>query len=227
MYKITTKTINKAFLLALFTQISCLKANLAIHNNPECTHFLDIRHLDKDIISTDAGDINFALMKVLSDNPMVFQKVDKISIEDHTITLVNGSVWKVSNIDAVRGWDKYENLVITQNHATFSTHKFGLVNTELRLAEPVSLLTPPLPNHQDALFIKKIDPTHDIVVLNNDKEFVVHTRDHGILNKFSVNSPVLVGVNTMDECNSNPNIIVDASLNAHGYVRAATNPIPK
>lgn len=228
MSKLTTKAISSLILLASVAQAANLSADLSSHNNPKCTHSLEtVVVADKNTLSTDAGDINFDLIKVHTDNnPLAFQKVDKISVEDRIISLSNGSVWKVSNVDAVRGWEKYKNLVITQNHATFSSHKFALVNLDLGLAEPISLLTPPTP-HKDNLFVKRIDATHDIVVLSNDKDFSVHTRDHGILKKFNVNGPVLLGINTMDQDTSNPYIIVDVSLNSHGYVRAAANPIKK
>ncbi len=170
---------------------------------------------------TEAGSINFDVLNFLDKNQPIYQQIVDSSESKKTITFKNGSIWKVSNIESVKGWENSKHLVLTQNHAIFSTYKFALINQDLGLAEPVSLIKAPFPNGKHNLFIESLSTQVNAIKLNNKQIFVVQAEDNGSLKGFHENNLILLGANTSDKDARNPYIIIDVSLNSNDYVRAA------
>ena len=111
-----------------------------------------------------------------------------------------------------------DHLVLTQNQATFSTYRFAIANSDLKLAVPVSLLREPLPAKDKCLFIKEIDKANDLVTLNDNGRWIVHSSDTRNLNRMSENHRIVIGVNSGDDQDRCPYILIDTTNN--NYVRA-------
>ncbi len=176
-------------------------------------------YVEKSAIQTEAGEINFNLFNSLDHRSAVTQKIVGICDEHDIVVLDNGSKWQVSKPEILKGWGSTDRLVITHNHAMFSLYKFALVNVELGLAVPISMVAPPLPNSDKVLYIKFIDESQNAIYLNNGIKFIVNSRDHGSLSKFHENNQVLIGMNTHDADLDYPFLMLDASFNSTSYVR--------
>ncbi len=167
-------------------------------------------------MTTDAGNIDFSIIDHIK-NKTVYQHINHVDDDKRVVELQDGSRWSVSKLDVVKGWEKSKNLVITQNHASFSTSPFALVNLDIKLAEPISLMREPTPS-KSAHYVKNIISVNDIVTLNNDSKWVIHSSDRGKMNKMAENDRIVIGVNTGDDRNSNPYLLIDTTTN--NFVRA-------
>lgn len=173
----------------------------------------------EEVVSTEAGKIDFRFMNNIK-NAQVFHRIAHICPESHTVELEDGSRWNVPKIDAVKGWEKSHRLVLTQNQATFSTHRYALVNPELKLAVPVSLAREPTPKDKDLFYIKAVDRVNDIVVLNDNRHWIVNAADRGVFNKIMENDRAILGVNTREIDKKSPYIIIDTADKGNVFVRA-------
>lgn len=179
------------------------------------------------IIETEAGSIDFGLIECIDKIPGLIQYIVDFSMNDNVFTLDNRSKWTASNIEMIKNWKIGDELFITQNHAFFSAHRFALVNFRLQKAVPISLLTEPYPIEMKTFFLLGIDPSNDVISLDNEIDYSVHPGDHGTLRKFSENDRVILGINStdrLDECNLEHYkryLMIDTTCNA--YIRV--NPI--
>lgn len=174
----------------------------------------------QDIVSTNAGNYDFSLI-ARAQFPGIFHKFVKFHPEENLVELDNGSLWLVSKPNVVNEWVKGDNLVLSQNHLTVSTYRFSLINTDRKLAVPISLVREPMPAASDKsnlFFIKHVDLMHDCVTLNSLVTLLVYSSDHGTLNKFSDHDRLIVGINSSDKNGENPYILIDTAVNT--YVRA-------
>ena len=191
--------------LAVFLGIASLNEVYCIHNNSSV-----------EIVSTDAGNIDFSFVRYIR-FPGVYHKIQQIDFEDRQIDLEDGSRWSISKVDTVKGWDRDNKLLITQNHAGFSTSRYALVNLDRKSAIPVSLAVEPAPN-KSIFFVKGIDVVNDVVALNDSTKWIAHSSDRSHLNKMKENDRVIIGVNTGDDKDRSPYVIVDTANNY--YIRA-------
>jgi hypothetical protein len=174
--------------------------------------------------NTEAGNIDFGPLSAIVEMPGLFHQLMSLSKSEGFFILENGSRWTTPNIDMVSGWRDNGQLLITQNQALLSTHRFALVNVQLQKAVPITLQREPIPIPGKAFFITKLDHANDVISLNNTQEWVAHARDHGTLRKFYEHDRIIVGVNTSDTGDFEVNkryILMDTASNI--YVRA--NPI--
>ncbi len=190
--------------LCLITPLSIVTAHSA-HHEQEL------------VVATDAGNINFHFTKLVKSN-LTSHSIHQIHQKDNILELTDGSQWNVTKPDVIRGWEKNEHLVLTQNQATFSTYRFALANPELKLAIPVSLIREPIPSKDKCLFIKDIDKANDLVTLNDHGRWIIHSSDIRALNKMTENHRIIIGVNSGEDHDRCPYILIDASNNS--YVRA-------
>ena len=163
-----------------------------------------------EIINTDAGPIDFSFFENIK--IPAYQQVRSVDQDRKIIELEDGSVLSVAKIELAKEWEGQKKLVLTQNHATFSTFKYALVNLDLKLATPVSLLREPTPS-SGVLFVKDVDTTHDKLTLNNNKTWLIHRSDRGVLSKINENDRIIIGVNTGEDRSSNPYLLIDTSKN--------------
>lgn len=159
-----------------------------------------------EVIATDAGKIDFHLLRKIR-FPGAFHKIARLN--GAHLELQDGSMWSVSKPDTVRGWEKNDRLLITQNQTTFSTYRYALVNVELKLAVPISLTREPTPKDKGIFFVKEVDRSNDILTLNDNKHWVVHSSDRGDFRKISENDRIIIGVNTALVEEKSPYIIID------------------
>lgn len=190
--------------LCLLAPLSILQANNAHHEHEH-------------VVATDAGNINFHFTKLIKSS-LANHSIHHVNAKDNLLELSDGSQWKVSKPDVVRGWEKNEHLVLTQNQATFSTYRFALVNPDLKMAIPVSLDREPMPAKDKCLFVKEIDKANDLVTLNDNGRWIVHSSDTRNLNKMAENHRIIIGVNTGDDHERCPYILINTTNN--NYVRA-------
>ncbi len=177
--------------------------------------------LPRDVVGeTEAGLIYFKPVQIL---PGLLQDVADIDRDAKVFSLANGSKWYAPNIDMINGWVKSDQLVISQNQALFSTHRYALLNLRLGKATPIDLARESRPTDQDALYISKIDYANDVITLNNEGlQWAVYAPDHGTLRKFSEHDRVIVGMNTSEHSDQEKGmhyILIDTAT--HQYVRAA------
>ncbi len=181
----------------------------------------------ENIVETDAGLIDFGLIEYIGKIPGVIHQLLDTSLVDNTFTLDNLSKWNSSNIEMIKNWKNDDELLITQNQAFFSVHRFALVNPRLQKAVPISLLREPLPIDHKMFFILKIDPANDVIALSNGIEYSVYPHDHGTLRKFSENDRVILGFNSSDKLDTTSiehyksYILIDTTCNS--FVRI--NPV--
>jgi len=165
---------------------------------------------EKEYAVTEAGkmDLNPLNHVKLSS---AFHKIAHHSGDKHYFDLEDGSRWSISKTDTVEGWDRCDHLVITQNHAALSTARYALLNPDLKQAIPVSLVREPIPGNKNVFYIKSIDLVNDIVTLNDNKNWIVHSADRDALRKISEHDRVIIGMNSNDNWDKTPYILVDTS----------------
>ena len=168
-----------------------------------------------EVVNTDAGHIDFTFVNYVK-HSIAYQKIRHISTEDKAVDLENGSRWSISKADTVRGWESSKSVVVTQNHASFSTARYALLNPELKLAVPASLIREPAP--KDALYIASIDRVNDMVILSDNKKWIIHADDRSNLSKMQDHDRIIVGVNTSHDQDKSPYLLIDTSN--HHFVRA-------
>lgn len=150
------------------------------------------------LVTTDAGLIDFRFSYDIQTFPGLLQGLVMVFAEDEAFELLNGSKWSAANIEMIKGWTETDQLVLSQNQAFFSTHRFALLNIRLGKATPITLLREPRPMGSDVFFITKVDLANDVVGLNTGQEWTVYPHDHGTLRKFAEHDRILIGVNTSD-----------------------------
>lgn len=176
------------------------------------------------IIKTEAGEIDFGLIESIPSIPGLFQRLKEVGQEKDTFKLDNESKWMASEIETLKGWAG-DDLILTQNQAIFSTYRFALINPHLQKAEPISLSVEPLPIKDKTFFIDSIDIRNDVVKLENNTEWAVHSGDHGTLRKFAPHDRVMFGVNSSDRIDNinhekrSPYILINTTHNL--YVRVS------
>jgi hypothetical protein len=171
-------------------------------------------------VSTEAGKIDFRFVDKMQD-ARVFHKIAKFLDKEQAVELEDGSVWTVSKYEYVKGW-KEEHLVLSQNQALFSTHRYALINTDLRLAIPVTLIREPTAGENKALSIKKVDKNNHVITLSDNKEWVVHNSDRSAFDKIAKNDRVIIGANTSEVDDMIPYILIDTANKAAIFFRART-----
>ncbi|MGR3973978.1 MAG: hypothetical protein QRY72_05380 [Candidatus Rhabdochlamydia sp.] len=169
-----------------------------------------------EVVNTDAGNIDFTFTHYVK-FPGVFHKIHHINLDDRVVDLEDGSRWNISKTTLVKGWEKSKNLMITQNHSNFSTSRYALVNADLKLAVPASLIREPAPAHGVA-YVKSVDRVNDIVTLSDGRNWIVHSSDRGTLSKITEHDRIIVGANTGENREKSPYILINTSNNH--YVRA-------
>ncbi len=151
------------------------------------------------LIDTDAGSIDFGLIEYIGKVPGLIHHLADCTSNDNTFSLENRSKWTAANIEMIRNWKSEDELLITQNQAFFSPHRFALVNPRLQKAVPISLLREPLPIENKMFFILSIDPANDVITLSNGVDYSIYPHDHGTLRKFSENDRIILGFNSSDK----------------------------
>lgn len=184
--------------------------------SPNVVHASVCNSNRSEVVNTDAGNIDFTFVSYIK-YPKAFHKIQKIDLDDRSIVLDDGSHWKISKTDIVKGWDREKNLVVTQNHAGLSTSRYALVNVDLKLAVPASLECEPTPD-KEAYYVKGVDRVNDIITLSDSKNWIVHSSDRGTLSKVNLNDRVVIGANTGDNRDKSPYLLIDTSSNH--FVRA-------
>lgn len=174
----------------------------------------------EEVVQTEAGKIDFSFLHNIK-NPSVFHRIVRVHSELSAVELEDGSMWTVAKMDAIKGWEISHRLVLTQNQATFSTHRYALVNPDLRLAVPVSLSREPTPKEKDLFFIKAVDRVNDILVLNDNRKWIVHSSDRNVFTKMTENDRAILGVNTREIDKKSPYIIIDTNDKGTAFVRAS------
>jgi len=217
--KITYMILSTLLLASSFSAVIANSTDKHVHHYFNCPE-------EKKCVTTDAGEINFNLIKALNKEQPLYVYIKESSQNTNTIVLSNGSRWYLSNFDSIKSWEKHNNLTITENHVFLSLYKYALVNLDLNTATPISLISPSTPDNKEILYIKGIDHLNNIIMLNNGQLFLVNKNDHGTLKKFHENNIVILGANTDESELSNPFLIIDASLNSNSYLRATTYVTP-
>ncbi len=177
------------------------------------------------IIDTEAGSIDFGLIECIEKVPGLIQSIVDLSVSDNVFMLDNRSKWTPSNMEMIKNWRSGDELLITQNHAFFSVHRFALVNFRLQKAVPISLLREPYPVPSKTLFILGVDLSNDIITLDNGADYSVEKSDHGTLRRFSENDRVMLGINSTDKLDEailehgKRYLLIDTSCNS--YIRVS------
>src|ERR1700678_1417645 len=83
------------------------------------------QHEQEHVVATDAGNINFHFNRLVKSG-LTSHAIHHIHQKDNIVELMDGSHWSATKPDVVRGWEKNTHLVLTQNQATMSTHRFAL-----------------------------------------------------------------------------------------------------
>lgn len=164
-----------------------------------------------EVVVNASGKVTFGVtdqIKYLA----AFQQIVALNLDENLVELENGSRWSIPQGNMVKGWEKCKNLVITQNHLGFSVPKYALVNIDLQLAEPVSLIREPTPS-KDVSYIKEIDKINNIIVLSDNKRIIVHSSDRSVFNKMNENDRVVIGVNTGEDKNKSPYLVINTANN--------------
>ena len=176
------------------------------------------------ILDTDAGSIDFGFIAAAPEILGLYQSLEEVLPQENTFILENGSKWSSSYIDMIENWMETNRLLLTQNQAILSTHRFALVNPILQKAVPISLLREPIPQDFTAFYISRLDYANDVVYLNDRSEWTVYSHDHGTLRKYTEHDRVILGINTSDTLdieNKKRYLLINTATNQ--YVRA--NPI--
>lgn len=176
-----------------------------------CSNTYGSRSQKNEDVTTDAGNIDFGIFDKIK-NTIAYQHIHHLDEEKGVVEFKDGSRWKVSRLDGIKGWEKSKHLVITQNHATFSTASYALVNLDIKLAEPISLIREPTPG-KDVQYVKNIIFVNDIVTLSDGLKWVIHSSDRGKLSKMVENDRILIGVNSEGDKDKNPYLLIDTSTN--------------
>jgi hypothetical protein len=162
-------------------------------------------------VKTDAGSMDFSILDRIK-NKAVYQHIHHLDTDNKFIELKDGSRWSVSKVGVLKGWEKNKNLVITQNHALFSTSGYALINFDAKLAEPISMVREPTP-HKSTHYVKNIVMVNDILTLNDDSRWVIHSSDRDKLSRIAENHCIIVGVNTGGDRDKAPYLLIDTSNN--------------
>jgi hypothetical protein len=163
----------------------------AVETDPKICHEM--------AVETEAGRMHFDFIMQTQPVPGFLQAVASVDPQNNTFELPDGSVWATSKIEMINGWTEADQLVISQNQAFFSTHRFALVNLRLGKAVPVSMIREARP--ESAMYITGIDRANDIITLNKDnQQWVIDSADHGTLRRYSEHDRIVLGVNTSDCC---------------------------
>ncbi len=163
----------------------------AVETDPKICHEM--------AVDTEAGRMHFDFIMQTQPLAGFLQAVVSADAKTDSFELPDGSKWGTSKIEMIHGWNEGDQLIITQNQAFFSTHRFALVNLRLGKAVPISLLREARP--ESALYITNIDAANDIVTLSKEgQQWVVDSADHGTLRRYSEHDRIILGVNTSDCC---------------------------
>jgi hypothetical protein len=176
-----------------------------------CSNTYGSRSQKNEDVTTDAGHIDFGIFDQIK-NAAAYQHIHHLDEENGVVEFKDGSRWRVSRLDGIKGWEKSKHLVITQNHATFSTDSYALVNLDIKLAEPISLIREPTPT-KDVQYVKNIIFVNDILTLSNGLKWVIHSSDRGKLSKMVENDRIVIGVNSEGDKDQNPYLLIDTSTN--------------
>lgn len=169
-----------------------------------------------DIIITEANQVHFAVVEHIK-YLGAFQQITNLNLDTNHIELANGSRWSISHGNLIKGWEKSKNLVITQSHSSFATPRYALVNLDLQLSEPITMEREPTPVNE-VIFVKEIDSANNIILLSDNNKLIIHSSDRGTFNKISVNDRVLIGINTGNDRDKSPYLLIDTAN--HQCVRA-------
>jgi|GEM_PF-4111638 hypothetical protein len=170
----------------------------------------------EEYVKTDAGNIDFRHLNHVK-FPGVFHKIARLQLKDNYLELEDGSKWSLSRAETVKGWES-NRVVLCQNMATLSTYRFALVNLDLKMAMPISLIREPLPTKDDVAFVKNIDRSSDIIVTSDGRRWIVHSSDGSNFSKFNEHDRLEIGANVSDSAEKCPYILIDTAHNS--YVRA-------
>ncbi len=144
-----------------------------------------------------------------------------VAASGESLTLEDGSVWKISSYDAskIRGWSSQDALMITQNNAWGSRYLYRIVNQNLNCAVAANLYLNPINDDAHARYVVSIDTIHGELVLSDQTRWKVSSWDSSPFKEWRLNDAVIVGYNSGWD-SSCRGLLINVSLKKNQSVRA-------
>lgn len=120
------------------------------------------------------------------------------STQRKAITLEDGTVWKVRNSDLWKllNWKSNDFLFITQNNSWFSSFQYQIINHVSHESIEVYLYEGPVINGEHTNYIFAMDLDVGEIVFDNNACWKLCEADYSIYQKWGVNDPIIIGINT-------------------------------
>jgi hypothetical protein len=147
-------------------------------------------------------------------HPGAFQQIQIVSFDGTFIELSDGSQWEVSVADShkVVSWIGCD-LFITLNHSWFSLYDYCLVNLNNGEKAKVNITAGPFFQGARSHWIVAINYAARQVTLEDGSVWRIPPSSAGVLKYWMVNDPVIIGVYDGWFSASNPNFLMNVSLN--------------
>lgn len=138
---------------------------------------------------------------------------DQVELED-------GSNWAIHVGDRYKtfNWLTSDEILITPNHAWFSSYMFCLLNKNTGTSVQANLTLGPIYNGPVTHWILAIDYFSEEVCLEDGSIWKVSGFDSSTFNRWMVNDTIIIGVNDGFLHSTKPNILIN--VNNLAYVRA-------
>lgn len=140
-----------------------------------------------------------------------------ISPKGDTIELEDGSIWSTSHSDRHKSkdWLPEDILVLTPNHAWFSSYDYRLTNQTTGSSIEANITLGPVMHHTNVHRIIAKDTSRGILTLSDGSQWDMSWFDHAIVDKFEVLDFVILGSNDGWWKGFNPNILFNCATMTH------------
>lgn len=138
-----------------------------------------------------------------------------VTLLGENVELEDGSIWVVNPNDRYNtlNWMTGDVIIITPNHALFSSYMYCLVNLNTGAVVRVNLALGPIYNGIFTHWIIAIDYFHRQICLEDGSVWSISWFDDSIMNKWLVNDTIIIGINDGLLSSFNPNMLINVNVN--------------
>lgn len=150
-------------------------------------------------------------------HPAAYQNPVAISFFGDTVELMDGSVWVIAPSEAHKTthWYPTDLVVITPNHAWFSSYTFCLTNQNTGESVSANLHLGPIAPMFGSFYthwIVGVDYYYNIVYLEDGSIWNMSSFDSNVVNQWIAGDVVIVGVNDGWLSSSKPNMLINVDM---------------
>lgn len=137
-----------------------------------------------------------------------------------TIEFHDGSIWSIAEEDTYKNlnWLTSDYLVVTPNHAWFSSYMFCITNQNTGTTVKANLFLGPFQNGIYTHWIVSINYYTQELCLEDGSIWKLSGFDSSIFNRWNLNHTIMIGVNDGFLSSSKPNILIN--VNTLDYSKA-------